>query len=294
MTGFARQNGEIAIGKQNFGWGFELKSVNGKGLDVRVKVPGWLEGLSLPLKNLAGKYFSRGNIGVFLEVKASSEEKSLRINEALLEALATKAVSLYSNWSDQIAKPSVSELLAIKGVVEVDDEALGEEGQEALHGALLAGFEAACYDLQNDRRLEGEKIKEALLNLSGKMEKTVSDIAGKSDNLPQKAKEKLSQQVKGLTDMPISEDRLAQEIVLLATKADIQEEVDRLKAHLKTVGELLNSGGAVGRRLDFLCQELNREANTVCSKACDIELTNLGVEMKILIEQVREQVQNIE
>jgi len=294
MTGFARQNDEFVIGKQNFNWYFELKSVNGKSLDVKIKTPGWLENVNIPLRNMAGKYFTRGNIGVYLDISSVNEGKRLKVDNELLEALATTAAELYSNWSDQLAKPSVSELMAVKGVIETEEQVLSEEEQGALQAALLASFENACLSLQNDRRNEGEKIKQALLEISKAIGGIVAKIEAKAALQPNMFKEKLAQQVKALLDTPISEERLAQEVVLLATKADIKEEVDRLKAHLKTAEELLNSEEAVGRRLDFLCQELNREANTTCSKACDIELTNWGMSLKTLIEQFREQVQNIE
>ena len=294
MTGFARQNDELAIGKQNFNWYFELKSVNSKSLDVKVKTPSWLENINIPLRNMVGRYFTRGSIGVYLNVNSATDGKKLKIDNALLEALATTAVDLYINWNDQLAKPSVSELMMVKGVVETEEQVLNEEEQEALQAALLASFGNACFSLQNDRRNEGEKIRKALLEITKNIGGIVAKIETKAEGLPGMLKEKLSQQVRMLLDTPISEERLAQEVVLLVTKADIREEIDRLKAHLKTAEELLNSDEAVGRRLDFLCQELNREANTTCSKACDIELTNWGMSLKTLIEQFREQVQNIE
>ena len=294
MTGFARQNGEFAIGKQSFNWYFELKSVNGKSLDVKIKTPYWLENLGIPLRNLASKNFVRGNVSAYLDISSSKDGKKLKIDEELLEAVAAKAVEIYSNWSDKFAKPSVSELMSVKGVLEIDEQELSEEEQESLQGALLASFEKACFSLQNDRRNEGEKIQAALLEIIKKIGDIVAKIENKATDLPNMLKDKLTNQVKMLSDVPVSEDRLAQEIVILATKADIREEIDRLKAHLKTAEELLNSNEAVGRRLDFLCQELNREANTTCSKACDIELTNWGMNLKTLIEQFREQVQNIE
>lgn len=294
MTGFARQNDEFVIGKQSFSWYFELKSVNGKSLDAKIKTPSWLENVNIPLRNMLSKYFARGNISVYLDISSSTEGKKLKIDEDLLEALATKSVEIYANWTDQLARPSVSELMMVKGVIEVEEQSLTDEEQAALQGALLASFENACFSLQNDRRNEGTKMQAALLDIVKKIGDVVAKIEDKAADLPNMLKEKLAQQVKMLSDIQISEDRLAQEIVILATKADIKEEIDRLKAHLKTAEELLNSGEAVGRRLDFLCQELNREANTTCSKACDIELTNCGMNLKTLIEQLREQVQNIE
>ena len=173
---------------------------------------------------------------------------------------------------------------------------MSEDEESRLLEDLKEGFVNACNRLLQDRRAEGEKIARALTDILDKIAIRVEKIEIVAEILPQKLKERLKGQIKELldADCQISEDRLVQEVCLYVARADIREEIDRLKAHVKTARQLLSSGEAVGRRLDFLCQELNREANTTCSKSCDIEITNLGMELKMLIEQFREQVQNME
>lgn len=296
MTGFARQEGNFSCKKNDFSWFFEVKSVNGKSLDVKIKLPSWLDNrLSPVLKNTAAKYFTRGNIAVFLNLESTAEQQ-VKINDFLLEQLTQKAVALSQKYGDVLRAPSASELLSVKGVVEIEESVLDEEETESFVGALQKSFEAVCEKLGEDRRSEGVKIKKALLDIMDKIANIVEKAEKIAEGLPAVLKNRLSVQLDEFPEAgnSVGEERLAQEIVLLVTRADIREEIDRLKAHIKTARDLLNSGGAVGRRLDFLCQELNREANTTCSKSCDIELTNLGMELKTLIEQFREQVQNIE
>lgn len=296
MTGFARRNGEVAFETANFNWFFEMKSVNGKSLDVKVKLPNWLENLSLPMKNIAAKYFVRGNISVCLEVSSISGGEKVKINNELLMQIANAAIDLQSAFGDKLQKPSTSELLSIRGVVDVEEVRLNEDEQANFESQLIKGFEAVCQDLQKDRQAEGAKIKQALLDIVVKIDMIVQRVEKIAQTLPEKLKEKLLLQIETLlgSGNQITEERLAQEVTLYVARADVKEEIDRLEAHIKTARDLLNSNEAVGRRLDFLCQELNREANTTCSKSCDIELTNLGMELKTLIEQLREQVQNME
>lgn len=297
MTGFARDSGEIGFDKANLSWFWEVKSVNGKALDIKTKMPPSIEGaLSVLVKNLAAKYFSRGNMSVYLDLRADNSNAEVKINNELLQALALKAIELYESYGDKLQKPSATELMALKGVVEVEDHNLNEEETEVLQQVLLKSFEQACRRLQKDRCDEGGKMQTALLDIINKVASIVEKVERIAVKQPEKIKAKLQTQINELikSSSQISEDRLAQEVVLYVAKADIQEEIDRLNAHIKTAKDLLNSDEAVGRRLDFLCQELNREANTTCSKSSEIELTNLGMELKTLIEQFREQVQNIE
>lgn len=290
MTGFGRASGEY----KNFTWFFEVKSVNAKGLDVKCKLPSWLESASIDMKNAAGKHFVRGNIGVYLDVSSSASEVKAKINEELLKTLTDRAVVLYEENGGKLNKPSPSEILGLRGVIEIAEEKLDEKEQEELQKKILKSFDEACKSLVESRLLEGSKIKKALLEIISKIEKIVVKVEKIASGMPAKMKEKLMQQIKALKETNITEERLAQEAVILVTRADIKEEIDRLHAHIKTAKELLEAKDAVGRKLDFLCQELNREANTTCSKSFDIELTNLGMELKTLIEQFREQVQNIE
>ena len=220
----------------------------------------------------------------------------MKINEDFLAALVQKAMDLYQNHADVFQKPAVSDLLLVKGVCETEDVVLSEEETALLVKSLLDSFEQACQKLKNDRQAEGEKIRSALSDILQNIAEIVSKAEKFAHSMPEMLKARLLAQLEQLLDnnIQISEERLAQEAVLYVAKADVQEEIDRLKAHIKTAQNLLASNEPVGRRLDFLCQELNREANTTCSKSCDIELTNYGMDLKTLIEQFREQVQNIE
>lgn len=297
MTGFARENGEFHFDKNGFNWFWEVKSVNNKATDIKTKLPGWLEGqLSLACKNIISRNFARGSFGVYLDISSVEESPDVKINDDLLQKLTIKAIELYESFGDKLQKPSTTELLALKGVVDVEDSSLNEEETAALVQALLKSFEAACSKLKDDRQAEGEKIRIALLDILDNIANIVAKVEGIAKSQPEKLKAKLQEQIAALLEPsnPVSEERLAQEVALYVARADIQEEVDRLKAHVKTARDLLAANEAVGRRLDFLCQELNREANTTCSKSNEIELTNLGMELKTLIEQFREQVQNIE
>lgn len=296
MTGFAREGGVTVFNdKKQCSWFFELKSVNGKSLDVKTKLPSFLEGLSMFIKNEAVSYFARGSISAYLEVDFNKSGE-IAFNEELLKQLVSKAIAIYDENNEKLSRPSISEMFAVKGVVEVADNVLSEDETAQLINDLQKGFKNACDALLLARQAEGEKICLALKEILNKISIDVAKIEQKADVLPEKLKEKLSAQIKELlsSDIQVSEDRLAQEVCLYVARADIREEIDRLKAHIQTALNLLDSGEPVGRRLDFLCQELNREANTTCSKSCDIEITNLGMELKTLIEQFREQVQNME
>lgn len=294
MTGFARIQGQCEIGENIFSWAFEIKSVNGKNLDFKTKLPSTLEFIAPDLRNIAQKYFERGNISVNLEIKSENNNRDLKINDDLLARLFE--ISQTFCQKNNIQTPTMGELLNINGIIEIEKKSLTDEQTNELCQNLLIGFEKCCANLQNDRQREGEKIASALHTLLDKITLIVDSIIAKSADLPTRIAQKLKQQIADFCEenISVSEERLAQEIVLLVNRADIREETDRLQAHIKTAKELLASGQAIGRRLDFLCQELNREANTTCSKAADIEIINLGMDLKATIEQFREQVQNME
>lgn len=296
MTGFARKNSSYSAGKIEYSWIWEIKSVNGKALDVKAKLPANLEGLSLLLKNAAGEVLHRGSISAFLELSAAGSEQNIRINKDLMRELAAAAADLYEESEGRLEKPSASDILGIKGVVEIEEYLPDEEEQEKLQQALLQSFTETCRDLQTNREAEGNRIKNVLSGILRQIRENVLKAEEIASGLPDVLKQKLKEQISLLLEPSegISEDRLAQEVVLLVNRSDVREELDRLKAHIRAAEEMLEQGGVVGRRLDFLCQELNREANTLCSKSADTGLTNLGMDLKVLIEQFREQVQNIE
>jgi uncharacterized protein (TIGR00255 family) len=290
MTGFARSHG--ASGPYSFEW--ELKSVNAKGLDLRLRLPpGWDE-LESAAKKRAAEMLSRGTIYATLNVKRANALATVRINEDVL-ASVVKVASQLAGRIDAVA-PSIDGLLALRGVVEVVEPDVDEAEDKAAKAAAAAAFDTALADLVAMRRREGVTLGQILIQ---RMDE-VAALAGKAEATPGRKPEairaRLAEQVAALleTSDRFDADRLAQEALLMAAKADIREELDRIASHVAQARELIAKGGAVGRRLDFLAQEFHREVNTCCSKSIDIELTNASLEMKNVVEQFREQVQNLE
>ena len=295
MTGFARQSGSLERENFSLSWVWEIKSVNGKNLDLKVRLPLWLDEVSLNLRNIAASCFERGSLGVTLDIVLERNEAEVRVNRALLDKVTEAALTLYRTYPEELARPSAAELLKTEGMLEVVKNRFDEEELAEICRNLRAGFEECCIRLQFDRRQEGQKIKTVLEERVDRIEILVQEVARLAVAQPALLKQKLSAQLAELLEgAPISEERLAQEAVLLVNRADIREEIDRLTAHVKTARELLAANQTLGRRFDFLCQEFNRETNTICSKASDIEIINRGMELKAVIEQLREQVQNME
>ena len=291
MTGFARTEGR----KGACSWTWEIKSVNAKGLDVRCRLANGFQSLEKPLRDRAAERFKRGNVSVSLNFVWNEGESRFRINHEVLGELLATMPEIQKQIPD-VGLPSIDGLLGLRGVIEPVDEDLGEEAREELEAEILDSFDAALEALSGMRNDEGKRLSVAL-------EARLDDIArlcGVAEKLavmqPDAIRERLKTQVEALLeDVPaIPEERLAQEAALLMTKADVREELDRLKAHRDAARDLMNGNGAVGRKLDFLCQEFNREANTLCSKSQDTDLTRIGLDLKAAIEQFREQVQNIE
>ena len=296
MTGFARLKKSISLEETNVSWTWEIRSVNGRFLDVKIKLPATFEHLQQQLKTVAASCLSRGNVTAMLMMENNDNDVQVRINEKLLEDLMMQLNAVSERISGKKESAAPADLLSVRGVVECRDNTLGEEAQKQLDKVLVESFGEVCAVLKADRGEEGRKIKKALEAIIANIEEVVGRIDAIAAKLPPKIKEKLEEQLRQWLEPgnAISEDRLAQEIVFYVNRADVREEINRLQAHIKTAYELLNSDEAVGRRLDFLCQELGREANTTSSKSADIALTNAAVELKTLIEQLREQVQNIE
>ncbi len=288
MTGFARAQGEA----HGTSWVWEVKSVNGRALDLRLRLGPGFDALEPELRAALAQRFRRGNFSGNLSVTRTAPA-ALRINR---EALA-QLVALINELTGEIeaAPPRLDGLLALRGVVEtVEDEA--EAVVEARRGAVLAGWTTALDQLAKARVAEGSRIALLLESQLDEMAALVTAAGSCAAAQPAAIRERLRTVLAGLADQMSSmpEERVAQEVALLAARSDIREELERLRAHLEQAGELLREGDAVGRRLDFLCQELNREANTLCSKSADIALTRAGLALKAVIEQFREQVQNIE
>jgi uncharacterized protein (TIGR00255 family) len=290
MTGFARSHG----GSGPYVWAWELKSVNAKGLELRLRLPPGWDAIEVPVRSVAAKIFARGTIHGNLTVTREGVAPVVRVNEAVLTAVLATLRELAGRI--EAAPPSLDGILALKGVVEVVDQDENEEGRRAAEAAVVAGFAATAAALSDMRALEGEALGRVLIARLDEIGALVARAEAAPGRRPAAIRARLAEQVAALLAASdrFDADRLHQEAVLLATKADIREELDRLASHVQQARGLLSQGGAVGRRLDFLAQELHRESNTLCAKANDVELTNIGLELKRVVEQFREQVQNLE
>ena len=290
MTGFARSHG--ASGPYTFVW--ELKSVNAKGFDLRMRLPPGWDDLELAVKKRAGELLSRGTVYANLNVKRAGAVSSIRINEEVLASIV-KVAGVLAGKIDAVA-PSIDGLLAIKGVIEVVEPESDETEDKAAKAAAAASFEQALADLVAMRRREGTTLGQVLSQRMDEIEQLARRAEAAPGRKPEAIKARLAEQVAALLDSSerFDPDRLNQEAIMIAAKADIREELDRIASHIAQAREMIGKGGPVGRRLDFLAQEFNREVNTCCSKSNDIELTNTGLEMKNVVEQFREQVQNLE
>ncbi|MGE0698539.1 MAG: YicC/YloC family endoribonuclease [Hyphomicrobiaceae bacterium] len=288
MTGFGRSDGEVA--GTRFHW--ELRSVNGRGLDVRLRLPPGHEALEAAVREAVGKSVSRGSITATLTLDTATAGGELRINERALATVLAAVERLRER--DGFAKARPEGVLGLRGVLEVGETAALEG--EASRRELLRSLDGALTALVEARRSEGARLEQVLSGQVATIASLVERIAALPSRQPHAVRERLAEQVARLmgTNAPLDPDRLHQEAVIVATRADVEEEIKRLDAHVAAARSLMAELQPVGRKLDFLAQELNREANTICSKSNDIEMTRLGLELKAVIDQVREQVQNIE
>lgn len=290
MTGFARSHG--TVGEYAFVW--EIRSVNAKGFDLRLRLPSGWDAIEQTARARAAEALARGTVYANLAVERAGVQPIVRVNETVLAAVLSTIDRIAG--SVRAEPPRLDGILAIKGVVEVVEPDEREEDRRAAEAAVLAGFAAALADLVSARRGEGAALGVVI-------DRRLADIAALAARAeqapgrrPEAIRERLAVQIASLLDSSerFDSDRLHQEAIMIASKADVREELDRLHAHVAQAKTLVAKGGAVGRRLDFLAQELNREANTLCAKSNDLELTNIGLELKSVVEQFREQVQNLE
>ncbi|NLH81459.1 MAG: YicC family protein [Phyllobacteriaceae bacterium] len=290
MTGFARRDG-VAQGHR---WTWELRSVNGKGLDARLRLPPGLDRLEIGVRERLSKRLTRGNVQAALTLAREEAATALRINEAVLDAVIA-AMNRVADRIDATA-PTLDGVLAIKGVLETAEVEDDEATRAALDAALLVGLDDAIDDLLAARAREGEAIGRVLLGQIDEIARLTAAAEAHPARTPEAIRARLAEQVEALLGAvpALDPQRLAQEAVLLATRADIREELDRLVTHVAEARRLLGEGGPVGRRLDFLTQEFNRETNTLCSKANDRGVTAIGLDLKAVVDQLREQIQNIE
>ena len=290
MTGFARSHG--ASGPYTFEW--ELKSVNAKGFDLRLRLPpGWDE-LEAHAKKRAGDVLARGTVYANFNVKRANALSTVRINEDVLASVVKVAHQL-AGKIDAVA-PSVDGLLSIKGVIEVVEPESNEAEDKAAKAAAATAFEQALANLVEMRQREGLTLGQILSQRMDEIERLAKKAEAAPGRKPDAIKARLAEQIAVLLEASdrFDPDRLNQEAIMIAAKADIREELDRIASHISQAREMIGKGGPIGRRLDFLAQEFNREVNTCCSKSNDLELTNTGLAMKNVVEQFREQVQNLE
>ncbi len=292
MTGFASRQGAF----ERYSWTWDLRSVNGRSLDLRLRMPDWIEGLEPLVRSRLQKALSRGSVQVSLRVTATQDSASGSLSEEALQAaldMLTTTEAAAKGKGLELRPSSAAEVLGLRGVL---DGPLRDTDTTALRKALEADLDPLIADLQAMRRREGAALRETLLGQLA----TVEDLHAKaSDAVASRAEtaaQNLRTQVERVLEQTdtIDEGRLAQEIAILAVKADVTEELDRLVAHIEAARDLLDSDAPQGRKLDFLIQEFNREANTLCSKAGSHPLTAVGLDLKATIDQMREQVQNVE
>jgi uncharacterized protein (TIGR00255 family) len=290
MTGFARGHGVSG----SYSWAWELKSVNAKGLDLRLRLPPGWDAVEGPARNSGAQALARGTVYGTLTVERQGVAPVVRVNEPVLAAVLATVNSLAGRV--QAAEPRLDGILSLKGVIEVLDEDEHEEERRAAEVAVIEGFRATVAQLAGMRQREGEALGQILAQRAAEIAALTARAEAAPGRRLEAVKARIAEQVALLLDVSqrLDPDRLHQEAILIASRADIREELDRLASHVAQVERLLADGGAIGRRLDFLAQELNREANTLCSKSNDVELTNIGLELKSVVEQFREQVQNLE
>ena len=290
MTGFARAEG----GDDDVRWSWEVRSVNGRNLDLRIRTPHGHDALESQTRALAAERFSRGSLSFHLTIAQANRAPEIRVNEDVLDRL----LAIHRSLQDRHGAPParIDALLALPGVLEKVEAEETETERERRRVATMDTLATALDSLAAARREEGGRLEAVVNRLLEEIDGLAEAAATVAAVQPERIRDRVRDQIAALLDSnpAIAEDRLAQEVAYLAARTDIREEIDRVIGHAASARELLNGGGPVGRRLDFLCQEFNREANTLCSKSADMELTRIGLDLKAAVEGLREQVQNLE
>jgi uncharacterized protein (TIGR00255 family) len=292
MTAFATCAGESGA----YRWNCELRSVNGKGLDIRVRAPDWVDGLEVALRGLVAAQVTRGNVTLNVRVSREDASGTLQVSAGQLSAVLAALTEIESQAMDlglSLAPSKATDIAVMRGVLE---QSSGEQDIAPLKAALETDVAAMLRDFVQMRAGEGAALARVLHGQLDQVAALTAEAAhiaeARKDEVAQGLRRNLARIVENADGLDAA--RIAQELALLAVKADITEEIDRLGAHVAAARDLVNVAGAVGRKLDFLMQEFNREANTLCSKAQNTELTRVGLALKALIDQMREQVQNVE
>lgn len=289
MTGFARAEGEHA-GQR---WIWELKSVNGRGLDLKLRLPPGFDALEPAARIAAGARFKRGSLQAALSIsRDATAAPALKIDLELVERL----IAAGEAFKGRVAEPRWDGLLAVRGVVQSDDIALqSEEERAAFEAALMEGFSVALDSLARARQAEGRTLAAVFAEAADRLETSIAAARASAAAAPTAALERILQRLDSLApELKLDPQRVAQEAAIAATRADVQEELERLAAHAAELRTLITKPEPAGRRLDFLSQELTREANTLCSKSADLELTRIGLDLKTVVDQIKEQAANVE
>jgi len=288
MTGYGRSEGNF----EDWNWVWEARAVNGKGLDMRLRLPPGFESLDPKVRKQVSSSLGRGNLQINLTVNSSQGDGGYRINDAWLEKLIEKSVELTD--SGKVGRPRLDGLYQVKGVVVDEVSSAADPALKQRNSAILESLDEMVLSLKKARAEEGQAMASLLDTCVGEFEVLAVKARKCAGAVSNQIKVKLDAKFKELLSDKLSEDRLAIEAAMLAVKADVAEELDRLDAHIDQAQILLQADSPIGRKLDFLSQEFIREINTMCSKSTDIELTQIGLEMKSLIEQFREQAANVE
>lgn len=293
MTGFTSLSGA----SERYTWMWEMRGVNGKGLDIRLRLPDWIEGLDAEIRARLSKTLARGNLNVSLRVRAVISAGTAQLDTEKVESVLSALQSIEAQAMDSgvsLAPSRASDILSLRGVFEDSGD---DDDTADLRKDVLTAFDQALKDFRAMRQTEGQALETLLMDQIGQIETLVDEAAAQAEaRRPQSEAQFRAAlaRVGGVADIAVDETRIAQELALLAVRADVTEELDRLRTHCDAARALLSTGSPIGRKLDFLTQEFNREANTLCSKSQNKDLTATGLELKSVIEQMREQVQNVE
>ena len=273
---------------------WEVRCVNGKGLDVRVRAPNFVEGAEQIVRKAAGERFKRGSLAGFTECRTHDSWQALAaIDHAALNALLADIAKIEIPPDAPVGPATLDGILQLRGIIVADEGGAADDGANTVP---LADIPALLDALDTARRDEGARLTTALRDILDRIESLAADAAELADRQPPALAERYRAALTALIadNAAVPEDRIIQEAAALAVKADVAEELERLKAHVAQARDLLASPEAAGRRLDFLAQEFNREANTLAAKSADIALTRVAMELKAAIDALKEQAQNIE
>jgi uncharacterized protein (TIGR00255 family) len=292
MTGFARVDGTLGL----TAWSWEVRTVNGRGLDPRVRFAPGYDGLEQRVRELLARRLTRGSVAVNLAVSRCASGTTVRLNEKVLNEVMTAVEAVRQRLGPGAPPATAEAVLGIRGVLETVEQSESPAETEAIQEAMLRTLDQALDGVIAARAAEGARLGDVMASQLNEIERLARTVASLPSRHPSVVSRRLEEQLARLlhSGPQLDPARLHQEAALLATKFDIEEELKRLMVHVAAARDLLASHEPVGRKLDFLTQEFNREANTLCAKSNDGEVTRLGLALKAVIDQLREQVQNIE